>query len=166
MPFNFRLPGLPQIPAPARRLLQAVPFAGDVLNVIGETSSNIKAGMSPRRAAARGIAVGGTGFAASALPPADIATVAPNVIRYAAKAQETPEAQARRELYRSLGIAGAGVGPEALKRTAGILDYVNPENYARSLVDLVETGKTYSINPEDRLEQIKQELLRKSIGIR
>ena len=50
--------------------------------------------MSPRRAAARGIAVGGTGFAASALPPADVATVAPAVIRYAAKTQETPEVQA------------------------------------------------------------------------
>lgn len=110
--------------------------------------------------------MGGTGFAASAVPPADVATVAPTVVRYAAKTQETPEAQARRELYRSLGIAGAGAGPEALRRTAGILDYVNPENWARTLVDLAETGKTYSINPEDRLEEIKQELLRKSIGIR
>ncbi len=166
MPFNFRLPGFPQIPPPAKRFLHAVPFAGDVLNVIGETSSNIKAGMSPRRAAARGIAVGGAGFAASALPPADILTVAPAVTRYAVKPQATPEAQSRRDVHRSLGIAGGGFSPETLSRTAGMLDYVNPENWARSLVDLVETGKTYSINPEDRLEEIKKELLRKSIGIR
>ena len=115
---------------------------------------------------ARGVAVGGAGFAASAVPPADLATVAPATIRYAAKTQATPEAQSRRDAYRSLGIAGGGFSPETLSRTAGMLDYVNPENWARSLVDLVETGKTYSINPEDRLEEIKQELLRKSIGIR
>lgn len=166
MPFNFRLPGLPQIPAPARRFLYAVPFAGDILNVIGETSTNIKAGMSPKQAAARGIAVGGAGFAASAVPPADIATVAPSVVRYAAKTQESPEAKARRELYRSLGIAGAGASPEALRRTAGILDFVNPENWARTLVDVAETGRAYSINPEDRVEEIKQDLLRKSIGLK
>lgn len=166
MPFNFRLPNLSQIPAPARRALFAVPFAGDILNVVGETSTNLKAGLSPRRAVARGIAVGGTGFAASALPPADIATVAPAVVRYAAQTQESPEAKARRELYRSLGIAGGGAGPEALRRSAAVLDYVNPENWARTLVDLAETGKAYSINPEERLEQIKQDLLRKSIGIK
>lgn len=166
MPFNFPFPSLSQIPAPARRALFAIPFAGDILNVVGETSTNIKAGLTPKRALARGIAVGGTGFAASAVPPADIATVAPAVVRYAAKTQESPEAKARRELYRTLGIAGGGAGPEALKRSAAILDYVNPENWARSLVDLSETGKTYSINPEERIEEIKQELLRKSIGIK
>jgi len=166
VPFNFRLPGLPQIPAPARRLLQAIPVAGDVVNVFGETSSNMRAGMSPSRAVARGIAVGGTGLAASALQPADVLTVAPSVVRYVAKTQATPEAQVRRDVHRGLGIAGGGFSPETLSRTAGMLDYVNPENWARSLVDLVETGKTYSINPEDRLEEIKQELLRKSIGIK
>jgi hypothetical protein len=32
-------------------------------------------------------------------------------------------------------------------------------------VDFAETGKTYNMDPEKRLEEIKQELLRKSIGI-
>lgn len=165
MPFNFRLPSIPQLPAPARRILNAIPFAGDLLNVIGETQGNIKAGMSPTRAVGRGLAVGGAGFAASALPPADVATYAPGVTRFAARSQATPEMQARRELHRSLGVAGGGLSPEALTRTAQMLDYVNPEGWARTLVDFAETGRTYSMNPEKRLEEIKQELLRKSIGI-
>ena len=165
MPFNFRLPSFSQIPAPARRILGAIPFAGDLLNVIGETQSNLKAGLSPTRALGRGLAVGGTGFAASALPPADVATYAPGVTRFAARNAATPEMQARRDLHRGLGIAGGGLSPEALSRTAGMLDYVNPEGWARTLVDFAETGKTYNMDPEKRLEEIKQELLRKSIGI-
>jgi hypothetical protein len=166
VPFNFRLPSFPQIPGPAKRILHAVPFAGDILNVIGETQSNINAGMAAPRALGRGLAVGGTGFAASAIFPADVPTYAPGITRYAAKAAATPEAKARRELYQGLGIAGGGLSPEALTRTAKMLDYVNPEGWARTLVDFAETGRTYSMDPEKRLEEVKQDLLRKSIGIK
>jgi hypothetical protein len=71
----------------------------------------------------------------------------------------------RRDIHRGLGIAGGGASPEALEATANILDYVNPEAISRSVVDFMELGKTYSLNPDERLKQLKQELIDKARNI-
>jgi hypothetical protein len=156
---EFRLPRFLQVSPAAKKVLYKIPFLGDVLNVVGETQQNLKAGLSPSTAVSRGLAVGGAGVAASALPPADLLTIAPSVTRYAAKRAADPEENKRRELLRAMGVAGGGASPAALQRTAGMLEYINPESLARTAMDIAEFGRSYALSPEDRVEQIKRELL-------
>lgn len=156
---DFRLPRFLQPTPGVRKVLYKLPFLGDVLNVVGETQQNITAGLKPSTALSRGLAVGGAGFAASAIPPADLLTIAPSVTRYAAKKAEDPEETNRRELMRSMGVAGGGASPAALQKTAQMLEYINPESLARTAMDAIEFGRTYALSPEARIEQIKTELL-------
>ncbi len=156
---EFRLPRFLQLTPGAKKVLYKIPFVGDVLNVVGETQQNIRAGLSPSSALGRGLAVGGAGFAASALPPADLLTIAPSVTRYAAKKAEDPEEAKRRELMRAMGVAGGGSTPAALQKTAKMLEYINPESLARAAADVAEFGRSYALSPDDRVEQLKQELL-------
>ncbi len=165
MPFNFSVPRFLQVNPATKRILYAIPFVGDALNVVGEYKKNREAGLPAPAATRRAAAVGGAGIAASAVPPADILTVAPDVVRYSAQQSKTPQAETRRDIHRGLGIAGGGFAPEALEATANMLDYINPEALSRSVVDLMELGKTYSLNPDERLKQLKQDLLDKARNI-
>jgi len=148
-----------QLTPGAKKVLYRIPFVGDVLNVVGETQQNLKAGLTPKSALGRGLAVGGAGLAASALPPADLLTIAPSVTRYAAKRAEDPEEVQRRELMRAMGVAGGGSTPAALQTTAKMLEYVNPESLARAAADIAEFGRSYALSPDERVEQLKRELL-------
>jgi hypothetical protein len=165
VPFNFSVPRFLQVNPLTKKILYAIPFVGDVLTIRGEYEQNRKAGLSKPEAARRAVGVGGAGVAASALPPADIFTVAPGVTRLSAEQAETPQAQMRRDIHRGLGIAGGGFSPETLRRTADVLDYLNPETLVRSGLDLVDRGRTYSLNPDERLEELKRELLEKAGNI-
>lgn len=156
---ELRLPRFLQLTPGAKKVLYKIPFVGDVLNVVGETQQNLRAGLSPSSALGRGLAVGGAGFAASALPPADLLTIAPSVTRYAAKKAADPEEVKRRELMRAMGVAGGGATPAALQKTAEMLEYINPESLARVAADVAEFGRSYALSPDDRVEQLKQELL-------
>ena len=156
---EFRLPRFLQLTPGAKKILYKIPFVGDVLNVVGETQQNLKAGLRPSSALGRGLAVGGAGIAASAVPPADLLTVAPSVTRYAAKRAESPEEVNRRELMRAMGVAGGGSTPAALQQTARMLEFINPESLARTAADIAEFGRSYALSPDDRVEQLKQELL-------
>ncbi len=156
---EFRLPRFLQVSPAAKKVLYKIPFLGDVLNVVGETQQNLRAGLTPSTAMSRGLAVGGAGLAASAMPPADLLTIAPSVTRYAAKKAAEPDEAKRRELMRAMGVAGGGASPEALQKTAAMLEYINPESLARTAMDVVEFGRSYALSPDDRIEQIKRELL-------
>ena len=154
--FSFQVPKLLQKGA------RANPFVGHLKNMVGEYSANRKAGLTKEAAARRAVAVGGTGIAASAAFPADVPTYAPGVVRASAAAQAgSPDVRRSYELMRSLGVA-APPTPAALEATARMLDKVNPEAWARRAVDALdpETGSTvFSLNPDERLEQIKSRLL-------
>lgn len=156
---EFRLPRFLQASPGVRKVLHTIPFVGDILNVVGETQQNLDAGLSPRQAIGRGLAVGGAGFAASAVPPADLLTIAPAVTRYAAKVAEKPDVIKQREILKGLGVAGGGLSPMALRKASEMMEYLNPESLARAATDLVEFGKTYALSPDERVEQIKNELL-------
>lgn len=151
MDFNFRLPRFLQ------KGMRAIPFAGDLLNIVGEYSNNLKAGLPPREAARRATAVGAAGMAASAVPPADVATYAPSVLRYGASQQRQTPAGETYQLMRDLGIA-APPSPRVLEKTAEMIDFINPEAWARTFVDKLDPalkGATFSLDPEERLRQIK-----------
>ena len=155
MDLNFRLPRF------LSRAALAVPFLGDAWNVLGEYAGNRRAGLSKGAAVRRAVSVGGAGFAASALPPADVPTYAPAVLRAGAATQRGTEVGKSYELMRSLGIA-VPPNPRVLEATAALVDKLNPEAWARRAVDVLdpEVGKTsFSLNPEERLEQLKQKLL-------
>lgn len=160
MDFPFRVPRFLQKGA------RAVPFLGDVLNMVGEYTDNRKAGLEREAAARRAAAVGGAGVAASALFPADVATYAPGVVRASAATQTgSPDVRRSYELMRGLGVAAPPtVG--ALERTAKMLDQINPEAWARRAVDVLDprTGnRAFSLDPEERLTQIKMKLLEDKI---
>lgn len=156
---EIRLPRFLQVSPAAKKVLYKIPFLGDVLNVVGETQQNLRAGLAPSTAVSRGLAVGGAGLAASAMQPADLLTIAPSVTRYAAKKAADPEETKRRELLRAMGVAGGGASPAALQKTAAMLEYINPESLARTAMDIAEFGRNYALSPDERVEQIKRELL-------
>lgn len=154
---NFNLP----VPKFLQKGAKAIPFVGDLLNMVGEYSANRKAGLSDKEAARRAIAVGGAGVAASALFPADVPTYAPSVLRAGASAQRQTPVGKSYELMRGLGVA-APPSPRVLEATASMVDRINPEAWARNLVDRLDpsTGyTTFSLNPDERLEQLKERLL-------
>lgn len=151
MDLNFRLPKFLQ------RGARHIPVVGDIINALGEYSNNIKTGMPPQEAARRAGAVGAAGAVASMLPPADVPTYAPSILRYGAEQQRTTPTGRTYESLRSLGVA-APPNPQVLEKTAEMLDYVNPEGWARAIVDKLDPalrGETFSMDPEERLKQIR-----------
>lgn len=158
---NFNLP----VPKFLQKGAKAIPFVGDLLNMVGEYTANRKAGLSQEAAARRAVAVGGAGIAASALAPADVATYAPGVLRAGASAQKQTDAGKSYELMRSLGVA-APPNPRVLEATAALVDKINPEAWARRAVDVLdpEVGSTaFSLDPDKRLQQLKEKLLMNKI---
>jgi hypothetical protein len=54
--------------------------------------------------------------------------------------------------------------PQSAARLAGFLDYLNPEAWALEVVDKLnpDLQGSYSMDPEQRAQEIKEEMLRKA----
>lgn len=149
-----------------------VPFVGDALNFAGEYGAGRNAGLDPITSAKRAAARAAAGLAASVAQPADLLTAAPFATRMIGAAQKARIQQARTPIEKAAVISHPNPlikssvlgSPESAARLAGFLDYVNPESWALQVADSLnpDLSGSYSMDPEQRAEEIKQELLMKA----
>lgn len=157
---------------PIPRFVKYIPFAGDALNFVDELSRGLNAGIDPISAAKRASALATGGAAASVLFPADVATYAPAIFRGISRTQKERIQKAKTPIEKAAVISHPNPlrkdtvlgSPESAARLAGILDYANPESWGVVFMDNQNPNLegSYSWNPEQRAEEIKQELLRKA----
>jgi hypothetical protein len=150
--------------------VKRIPIAGDILNLASEYGAGRLAGLDPVTASKRAAGKAGAGLAASLLPPADVLTTLPWALRQAAQARRS-QAQSQSPVTRAIGqgyspnpLRSGRLSPRVIEKTAEILDYANPEGWALDVVDRFnpELQGGYSLDPETRAEQIKQEMLQKA----
>lgn len=157
---------------PIPRFVKYIPFAGDALNFVDELSRGLNAGIDPISAAKRASTLATGGALASALFPADVATYAPVIFRGISRTQKERIQKAKTPIEKAAVISHPNPlikssvlgSPESAARLAGFLDYVNPESWALQVADSLnpDLSGSYSMDPEQRAEEIKQELLMKA----
>jgi len=158
--------------APLPSWLKAVPFVGDVVNFASEYGAGREAGLDPMVSAKRAAAKASAGLAASIAQPADLLTIAPWATRTLGSIQKerlntakTPMQKAMVVSHPNPLIKGSVLGsPQSAERLAGFLDYLNPEAWALEVVDKLnpDLQGSYSLDPEQRAQEIKEEMLRKA----
>ena len=158
--------------APLPSWLKAVPFVGDVVNFASEYGAGRGAGLDPMASAKRAAVKASAGLAASVAQPADLLTIAPWATRSLGEVQKRRLEEAKTPTQRAMVVShpnplikGSVLGsPQSAARLAGFLDYLNPEAWALEVADKLnpDLQGSYSLDPEQRAQEIKEEMLRKA----
>lgn len=134
----------------------------DLLNAAAEGKKAFDAGITPKESIKRGVAIGAAGLSAYLNPATAALVVTPGLFRMAAQQKkENPDAP-----LVGLGPLRGGRVPttEVIEKVANVADFLDPTAYAGRFADetnpQLKDAPEFSMNPNERIEQIKNYLLK------
>lgn len=134
----------------------------DLLNAAAEGKKAFDVGITPKQSMRRGIAIGVTANPAFFSLPTAALVSTPGSFRMAAQQKkENPDAP-----FIGLGPLRGGRVPtaETIEKVANVADFLDPTAYAGRFADetnpQLKDAPEFSMNPNERMEQIKNYLLK------